>query len=83
MRTEISLLTDRSGPPGAREISSMILALLFPPNSPSTPQGARVDMGSPDGRKPKSEQKREIGDATESFFTVRMKKWLPRPRGRR
>jgi hypothetical protein len=48
MRTTISLLADRSGPLGAHELSSMIPALLFPPDSPSAPRETGVDMDSPD-----------------------------------
>jgi hypothetical protein len=51
-----------------------IPALLFPPNSPSAPRGAGVDMGSPDGWKPKSKRKRGIGDATGPFSAIQMKK---------
>jgi hypothetical protein len=49
MGTAISLLADRSGPRGTQELSSMILALLFLPDSPSASRGEGVDMGSPDG----------------------------------
>jgi hypothetical protein len=69
-----AFLAEKSGPPGARELSSTFPALLFPPDSPSAPRGAGDDMGSSDGWKPKSERKRGSGGATGQFFAIRMNK---------
>jgi hypothetical protein len=61
-------LADKAGPS----------PLFSCPESPSVPRETGDGLGLPDGWRPKSGGKRGTGGATEPFFTVRIKKELPR-----